>query len=157
PLKSFEPICYLIRVPLVIVVNDTSPYRTIADLLDQARRKPGEITVAGTGPASVSQIGFEMLKHAAGVKLTFIPFPGASPTINALLGHHVEAALIDYGIVAEQLRVGRLRALAATSPRRIETLPDVPTVAETGYKDYAAELWFGVVAPAKTPKETISQ
>jgi tripartite-type tricarboxylate transporter receptor subunit TctC len=157
PLTSFEPICHLVRVPLVIAVKDTSPYRSIADLLGAARARPGEVTVAGTGPASVSQIGFEMLKHAANVKLTFVPFPGAAPTVNALLGQHVQAALLDYGIVAEQLRVGKLRALATTSLTRIETLPDVPTVAETGYKDYEAELWFGMVAPARTPKETLAQ
>jgi tripartite-type tricarboxylate transporter receptor subunit TctC len=77
--------------------------------------------------------------------------------LNALLGGHITAVLANYSEAVEQLKAGSLRALATTSPKRIEPLPDVPTVAETGYKDYEAEVWFGVMAPAKTPKETVTQ
>jgi len=98
-----------------------------------------------------------MLKRAANVNMTYVPYPGAAPAVNALLGEHLTSALVDYAGVAEQLKAGKLRALATGSRTRIELLPGVPTASESGYTDYEAELWIGVVAPAKTPKETVSQ
>lgn len=157
PLTSFEPICYLVHQPTVIVVNSASPYRTLTDLLNAARAKPGGLTLAGSGPATTFHIAFEMLKRAAKVDMTFVPYPGTAPAVTALLGDHVTSALTVYASASEQLKAGRLRALATVSPTRIEALADVPTVAETGFKDYEVDLWNGLVAPAKTPKETISQ
>jgi tripartite-type tricarboxylate transporter receptor subunit TctC len=157
PLTSFEPICQLVSFPPVIVVSNASPYRTLADLLDAARAKPGGLTLASLGPGSASQIGVEMLKRAAKADIAFIPYPGYAPAINALLGEHVTSVLADYSGVAEQLKAGKLRALATTSRTRIEPLPDVPTVVESGYKDYELDIWNGVLAPAKTPKETASR
>jgi tripartite-type tricarboxylate transporter receptor subunit TctC len=157
PLTSLEPICYLVSAPIILTVNSASPYRTLADLLSAARAKPGDLTLAGAGPASVMQIAFEMLKRTAKVDMTFIPYPGGAPTVNALLGEHVTSAITDYPPVTEQLKAGKLRALATGSRTRIAVLPDVPTVAESGYKDYEVDLWIGLFAPAKTPKEAVSQ
>jgi tripartite-type tricarboxylate transporter receptor subunit TctC len=157
PLTSFEPICYLVRVPLVMVVNTASPYRTLANLLDAARSKPGDLTVASFGPATVFQIAFETLKRRAKVELTFVPYPGIAPAVNALLGEHVSSVLGSYSTVAEQLNAGKLRALATASRTRIEPLPEVPTVAESGYNNYEVDYWLGLFAPAKTPKEAIFQ
>jgi tripartite-type tricarboxylate transporter receptor subunit TctC len=156
PLTGFEPICSLASFPLLIVVNVGSPYHTLADLLNAARAKPGELTMASFGPASPAQIAFETLKRAANVNMTYVPYQGTAPAITALLGEHVTAVFGDYPTVAEQLRVGALRALAIGSPMRIEPLPDVPTIAEVGFKDYEAESWNGLVAPVKTPKETLA-
>jgi len=157
PLTSFEPICYLVRSPHVVAVNSASPYRTLADLLNAARAKPGELTLASFGPASSHQIGFEMLKRAAKVDMTFVPYPGLAPAVNALLGEHVTSLLVDYVAVAEQMKAGKVRALAVATRARIEPLPDLPTVAESGYRDFESEGWLGVVVPAKTPKETVSR
>jgi tripartite-type tricarboxylate transporter receptor subunit TctC len=157
PLTSFEPICDWAHAPTIIVVNNASPYSTLADLLNAARAKPGSLTLAGSGPATAVHIAFEMLKRAAKVDMTFVPYPGGAPAVTALLGDHVTSVLADYAGMAEQLSAGKLRALATASPTRIEALADVPTVAEFGYKDYGVDVWFGLVAPAKTPKETISQ
>jgi tripartite-type tricarboxylate transporter receptor subunit TctC len=154
-LASFEPICALVNVPFVIVVNGASPYRTLADLLDAARAKPGDLTLAGFGPATASQIAFE--SRASKVDMTFVPYPGNGPAVNALLGEHVTSMLASYATVAEQLNAGKLRALATESRTRIEPLPEVPTVAESGYKDYDVDYWLGILAPAKTPKGTVSQ
>jgi tripartite-type tricarboxylate transporter receptor subunit TctC len=156
-LTSFEPICNLVSYPTVITVNSASPYRTLADLLNAARDKPGDLTLASTGPATAFQIAFEMLKRAAKVEMTFVPYPGAGPAVNALLGEHVTSVFTSYSAVAEQLNAGKLRPLATASRTRIEPLPKVPTVAESGYTDYAVDYWLGVLAPAKTPKETVSQ
>jgi tripartite-type tricarboxylate transporter receptor subunit TctC len=86
-----------------------------------------------------------------------VPYPGAAPAVNALLGEHVTSAFTSYTAVAAQLNAGKLRALATGSRTRIESLPKVPTVAESGYADYEVDLWLGVVAPAKTAKETVSR
>jgi tripartite-type tricarboxylate transporter receptor subunit TctC len=157
PLTSFEPICDLTSSPTVIAVNNASPYRTLAGLLDAARAKSGVVTMAGVGPATTAHIAFEMLKRAANVDMTFVPYPGGNAAVNALLGGHVTSVFVPYPGVAAQLQAGQLRALATATRMRIEALPDVPTVAESGYSGYEMEAWFGVVAPAKTPSETLSQ
>jgi len=156
PLTSFEPICFLARSPNIFVVSNSSPYRTLADVLGAARAKPGELTLASVGPATTQHIAIEVLKHMANVNITYIPYPGDAPAVNALLGEHVTSAVVTYPAVAEQLKAGKLRALATASLARIEPLPEVPTVAESGYQNYEADTWYGVVAPAKTPQEAIS-
>lgn len=157
PVTSFEPICYLVNAPTVIVVNSASPYRTLADLLNAARARPGELTLASIGPGSTFHLGFEMLKRAAKVDMSFIPYPGNAPALNAVLGEHVTSMFGTYSNVAEYLKAGTLRALAVATSTRAEPLPDVPTLAELGYKDVEADAWFGALAPAKTPTATISQ
>src|SRR5207248_5328406 len=125
--------------------------------LSAARTKPGQLTLAGAGPATSLHIAFEMLKRAADVDMTFVPYPGDAPAVNALLGGHVTSAFTSYPGLAEHLKAGKLRALATASQARDEPLPDVPTIAEAGFKDYETDFWNGLVAPAKTPKETVSQ
>jgi tripartite-type tricarboxylate transporter receptor subunit TctC len=157
PFASFEAICFLARTPMVIVVNGASPYRKLADLIKTAGAKPGELTLAAAGPGTPAQIAFEMLKRAANVNMTFVPYPGGPPAITALLGEHVTSAISDYPGVAEQLKAGKLRAVATVSRTHFEVLPDVPSIAEAGYGEIEGDLWFGLVAPANTPKETLSQ
>ena len=157
PLTSFEPLCLLVNSPNLIAVNSASPYRTLAELLDAARARPGELTLAAVGPGTLSHVAIEMLKRAANVNMTFIPYPGAPLAVNALLGEHVTAFFGSYPNVAANLNTGKLRALATASRTRIDLLPDVPTMAKSGYKDYEASLWFGLFAPAKTPQAIVSQ
>jgi tripartite-type tricarboxylate transporter receptor subunit TctC len=134
PLTSFEPICDLTQSPHLIVVNSASPYRTIADLVSAARASPGALTFASTGPRTNSQIAFEMLKRVAKVDMTYVPFPGNAPTVNAILGAHVTSAVANYLDLVEHLKAGKLRALATFTPARIEPLPELPTMGESGYK-----------------------
>ena len=157
PIASFEPICFLVSSPQVIVVNSASPYRTLADLLAAARAKPGELSIASVGPNTTQHIAIEQLKRRSGANLTFVPFQGGAAAINALLGNHVTAVVQNYSEIGPQLTAGTLRALATPSPQRIEPLPDLPTVSELGFKDFAAEVWFGLVTTARTPPETVSQ
>jgi len=154
PLTSFEPVCHLANSPTVIVVNAASPYRKLADLLDAARSKPGELSMASTG---IFQVAIETLKRAANVNLTYVPYAGNAPASNALLGGHVSSVFAVYPTASELLRAGKLRALATASRKRIDTLPDVPTIIESGYRDFEVDVWLGLVAPAKTPAATISQ
>jgi tripartite-type tricarboxylate transporter receptor subunit TctC len=157
PIISFAPVCRLARSPLLIVVNGVSPYRTLSDLVGAARSKPGDLTLAGVGPASPTQLSFEMFVRAANVDMIFVPYPGMAPTTSALLGDHVTSAILDYSTAAEQLRTGGLRALATLSATRIEPLPDLPTVGEAGFRNVEMDLWFGSFAPARTPRETVNQ
>jgi tripartite-type tricarboxylate transporter receptor subunit TctC len=157
PLSNFTPVCYLVRSPQLLVVNVESPYRTLSDLLDAARAKPDELTLASGGPASSTHIAFETLKHLANVRMSYVPYQGSAPAVNALLAKHVTSVLASYPNVVEQVKAGKLRALATTSPTRIKQLPEVPTVAESGFKDFESEIWFGVMAPAKTPNVIVSR
>jgi tripartite-type tricarboxylate transporter receptor subunit TctC len=154
---SFEPVCLLARAAHVVTVNSASPYRTLADLLAAARAQPGTLTNASVGPATAQHIAFEMLKRAANVDIGFIPFSGNGPAVNALLGGHVTSVIVNYPEVAEQIRAGKLRPLATTLAARIDELPDVPAVAESGFKDFESETWIGLVAPPKTPEDIATQ
>jgi tripartite-type tricarboxylate transporter receptor subunit TctC len=157
PLTSFEPICYLVTTPQIVAVNSASPYRTLAELLDAARAKPGELSLASVGPNTTQHIGIERLKKLAGANLTYVPFAGGAPTVNALLGAHVTSAVLNWSEVGEQVISGKVRAIATMAAQRIVPLPDLPTVSESGFKDFETDVWFGLVAPAKTPKETVAQ
>ena len=156
PATNFEPVCYLAATPMLLIVNSASPYRTLADFIAAARAKPGELSVAGA-PASSLQVFYEVIKRSAGIQLTYVPFPGTAPAINALLGGHVTAVSADYPTVVSQLQSGAMRALVTASPARVEALPDVPTLADTGVSKYEAEIFYGIVAPAKTPPAAMTQ
>jgi tripartite-type tricarboxylate transporter receptor subunit TctC len=157
PLESFEPICVLVAAPTVISVHPSSPYRTLTDLLDAARAKPGSVTMGSIGPGTPFDIGLAVLKHAAKADITFVPFNGNGPSINALLGQHVTSAFNSYSSASAQIKPGLIRPLAVAYRTRLEPLPQVPTVAELGFPDYEVTPWFGAYAPAKTPKEIVTQ
>lgn len=157
PQTSFAPICFLVSSPQVLVVNSASPYRTFADFIGAARGKPAELSIASVGPNTTQHIAIERLKRLSGVNLTYVPYTGGAPAINALLGNHVTAVLQNYSEIGPQLKAGTLRALATPSAKRIEPLPDLPTIAELGYQDFAADVWFGLVTTGKTPNETVAQ
>ena len=157
PLTSFEPVCLLANSPQVIVVNSASPYKTLTEWLDAARAKPGELSHASVGPASPQHIAFEQLKLLAKVNITFVPFNGNTPALNALLGGHVGSVMSNYSEATELVGAGKFRALAVASAKRVDGWPTVPTVAEQGFKDYAVEAWYGLVAPAKTPKDKVAE
>ena len=157
PLTSFEPICYLARSPQLLVVNAQSPYRTLTDLLNGARATPGTLNLASAGPSSAPHIAFETLKLQAKVDMTYIPYQGSGPAVNALLGGHLISVLASYPNLVTLVKDGKLRALASASLQRIDDMPDVPTIAGLGFKDFEFDLWLGVTAPAKTPKDKLAE
>jgi tripartite-type tricarboxylate transporter receptor subunit TctC len=157
PLTSFEPVCQLANSPQVIVVNASSPYKTLTELFDAAHAKPGEISNASVGPASAQHIAMEQLKLLAKVKMVYVPFNGNTPALNQLLGSHVDVVMSNYSEAAEQVNSGKLRALASAGKARLKEWPNVPTVAEQGFPDYAVAVWYGLIAPAKTPKDKVAE
>jgi tripartite-type tricarboxylate transporter receptor subunit TctC len=153
--KSFEPICQLASTPMILVVQGTAPYRSVQDLISAAKAKPGQLSFASGGPATSLHIAIEVLRRAAGIDVNYVPYGGSLPAINALLGGHVQAVMADYPTIVGQLKAGALRALATTSPQRVEALPDVPTLDETGITKYEDGIFYGVMAPANTPAPQI--
>jgi tripartite-type tricarboxylate transporter receptor subunit TctC len=156
PLTAFEPICLLVNTPQILVVNANSPFKTLGDFVAAAKAKPGELNYAAVGPATTQHIAFEMFKRTAQINVIYVPFAGGAPAITALVGGHVMVALANPSEVMAQIKAGQLRALAVASRERFSQLPDTPTIIESGYPDFEATAWFGLVAPAKTPKETIA-
>jgi tripartite-type tricarboxylate transporter receptor subunit TctC len=157
PLKDFTPICALATFPPLLVVNSRSPYQSLADLIDAARARPGALTLGTIEVGSVTELVFEMIKQATKADITFVPFTGYTPAIQAVLGNQITAALVDYSSLQGELQSGSLRAIATTSSRRVSALPNVPTVAEDGYNGVEAEFYIGVVAPVKTPATKVSK
>lgn len=153
---SFDPVCHLASTPMVLVVQGTSPYKTLKDLIAAAREKPGALSL-GAAQASSLQVAFEVIKQSAGINMTFVPFPGTAPAINTLMGGHVTAVFADYPTVVGHLKTGTLRGLVTASAKRNPMLPDVPTFAEAGVAAYDADIFYGIVAPAKTPPDALKQ
>jgi tripartite-type tricarboxylate transporter receptor subunit TctC len=156
PVKGFEPICKLVDVPMFIAVSGASPYQTLADLIDAARASPGKLTLAALA-ATPSHIGFSLIKRRANVDITFVPFPGTAPMINALLGGHISSMSDNYAGMAEHANAGTLRPLVTYSNERVVGLNNIPTIAESGYPDIKMSSWFGLFAPANLKKEAASQ
>src|SRR5215813_1362244 len=148
-------VCNAASTPTVMVVNSNSPYRTLQDIVTAARAKPGELTY-GSAPAGLMNVAFEMLAHQGAFNATFVPFGGTPPALNAVLGEHITIGFVDYPAAAGHIQSGKLRAVAVGSRTRIPELPDVPTIAESGFKDYEIEVWYAVFAPAKTPGDVLS-
>ena len=157
PLTSFAPIVWLANSPQVIVVNAVSPFHTLADLVETARAKPGQLTNASVGPATTQHIAFELFKLRANIRMIYVPFNGNGPAVNELLGGHVDTVMANYAEAAEYVKAGALRALAVGSPARLEWMPEVPTVAESGYPGYEVSVWYGLFAPAGTPAAVVDQ
>jgi len=157
PVTAFEPICYLVQSPAVFVVNSATPYRTLKDLLDAARAKPGELSMAAVGPGSTFQMGFTAMTKAAGVNMTYVPFAGSAPAVTAVMGQHVTSAFAGWAVVSENVKADKLRALGVATAKRPPAFPDVPTFREEGIADMEIELWTGLVAPAATPSEIIER
>jgi len=156
PLKSFVPVASVARVPNVLVVNAGSSFRTLAELIARARAQPGVMTYASGGNGSAAHITFEYLKLEAGFPALHIPYRGTAPAVTDLLGGQVDALFTGAPAVLPHVRSGRLRALAVSGPRRLPTLPDAPTVAESGHPGFDADQWYGIVAPAGTPAALVA-
>jgi tripartite-type tricarboxylate transporter receptor subunit TctC len=156
-LSSFEPVCHLASTPMPLVVQSSSPWKTAQELVADAKAHPGKIAFASGGPATSLHVAIEVLKLATKIDVNYVPYGGTAPAINALMGGHVQAVWADYPTVVTYLKSGTLRALVTTSPKRSEAMPNVPTLTEPGITKYEAEIFYGLVAPAKTPAPAIER
>jgi tripartite-type tricarboxylate transporter receptor subunit TctC len=160
PAKDFAPIGMIGAVPLLVVVNASSPVKTIADLVALSKSSTQGLTYGSAGNGSPHHLGMEMFKAATGAKLTHVPYKGSSPAITDLLGGQIQVMFSDIPPALPHVRSGRLRAIAVTSAKRQAALPEVPTVAESGApgtQGFEAVAWQSLVAPAGTPKDIVNR
>jgi tripartite-type tricarboxylate transporter receptor subunit TctC len=155
--RDFVPLVYVGATPNMLVVNPASPYKSVQDLIAAAKAKPGSIPYASTGNGSSNHLSMELFKTMAGVNLNHIPYKGSAPAVTDLIGGQVEALFDNTPNVMPHIKAGRLRALAISSAKRSAIAPELPTVDEAGVPGYQVQVWFGVVAPAATPKEVVAK
>ena len=155
PLKDLAPVSRVAGNAFGIAVNPGFSANSLAELIAQAKARPGEIYYATGGSGSPQHMVMEMLASAAGVKLTHVPYKGAAQALTDVLGGQVPVLAQGLGVVSAQAKAGKLRVLAVTGPARSPLLPDVPTVRESGFADFEFATWFAVVAPAGTPRAII--
>lgn len=153
--RDFSAVARIGFAPLVIVVPAASPAKSLKDLVAQARAEPGKLTYASAGNGSSGHLAGELLKSSAKIDVLHVPYKGGAPAITDLLGERISFMAINPVEVIAHIRSGRLRALAVGSDKRVPLLPDVPTVAEAGLPGYEATVWWGLVAPAGTPREIV--
>ena len=157
PLKDFTPIGTVADAPLVLVVASSSPYRSLADVVAAAKAAPDKVTLATPGNGTVAHLTGELFQKAAGIKLQHVPYKGSAQAITDLLGGSVNVFMSSVPTALSQIRAGTMRALAVTSSQRADDLPSVPTINESGYKGFDAVTWFGLLAPAGTPRAIIDK
>ncbi len=156
-LRSFAPVCSLAVSPTVLVVGPSMPVRTLPEFLAAVRTKPGERTYATPGSGSGGHFASEQFNRLAGTRMNHIPYKGAAQAVTDLMGGQVDSSFATLGSVLPQVQSGKLRALAVASPQRSPLLPDVPTFEESGVKGYAADAWYGLLAPAGTPPDIVAR
>jgi tripartite-type tricarboxylate transporter receptor subunit TctC len=157
PLRDLEPISPLVAGGMVIVANPRFPANTFGEFIAEAKARPGEVLFGTTQLGSPPDVVVRFLMRAAGVNVTFVPFKSGPEGVNAVLRGDVQMFVDGALIVAAQVKAGRLKALAVTGSAREKELPDVPTVAESGFPAILAEPWIGLVAPARTPPEIVER
>ena len=156
PVRDLTPIGLIGNAPLVLVVATDSPFKTLADVVRAAKAQPGTINYATSGNGTVAHLATELLQKEAAIKLTHIPYRGATQGINDLIGGQVQLYMSSVPTLIGQIKSGKLRALAVTAALRTDDLPQTPTIAESGYKGFEAVTWFGLLGPAKLPAAVVS-
>ena len=157
PLKDLALITTLVRVPEVVVVHPALPVSTLAELIAYARANPGKVNFGSAGSGGITHLAGELLKVEAGIDIVHVPYKGAAPAVNDLLGGQVQMGIFDIPVLISHLRAGKLKALAVTSARRSAALPDVPTTAEAGYPKVLSDNWYGLVGPVGMPPAVLKR
>jgi tripartite-type tricarboxylate transporter receptor subunit TctC len=157
PLKDFAPVASVAYLPNVLVVHPSVPARTVQELLALARKEPGKLTYGSFGNGSSSHLAGELFTHLAGVNITHIPYKGSAASMTDLIGGRITMMFDSVSTALPYIRDNRVRALAVTTQKPSDQLPGVPTLAAAGVPGYELTAWFGVVAPAGTPKAVIDR
>ena len=155
PATAFTPVTLVAEMHMLMVLNPNVAVRNLPDFLALARKDPGRVTFGSPGNGTTGHLGMEMLQAAAGIRLTHVPYKSAAEAILAVVGGQIQGAMDNPPTVLGHIRAGALRAVAVAAPARLPQLPDVPTFDEAGLKGFEASSWFGIVAPAKTPRAVI--
>ena len=146
-------ITVVVRVPEVLAVHPSLPVSSFQDLISYAKANPGKVNFGSAGAGSITHLAGELLKSEAKIDLVHVPYKGAAPAVTDLVGGQVQMGIFDVPVLLQHIRAGRLKALAVTSAKRAETLPDVPTTVEMKYPNVTSDNWYGLIMPAATPAE----
>ncbi|MBN8753555.1 MULTISPECIES: Bug family tripartite tricarboxylate transporter substrate binding protein [Variovorax] len=160
PIKSFAPVTLIGTNPVVLVVSQNSPYKTLKDILDASKAKSGGLSSASAGTGTSQHLALELLAYKSGVKFTHIPYKGSGPAIQDAIGGQVDMMFDTTVVAGPHIQSGKLRAIAVTSAKRLASLPDVPTIAESGLpglKDFEVVSWQAIFVPAGTPAPVIDR
>lgn len=160
PRKSFSPVTLIGTNPVVLVVNQASPYKTLKDVLAASKTKPGGISSASAGTGTSQHLALELLAYKSGVKFTHVPYKGSGPAIQDVIGGQVEMMFDTTVVAGPHIQSGKLRAIAVTSAKRLPSMPDVPTIAESGVpglQDFEVLSWQAIFVPAGTPAPIIDR
>lgn len=157
PIADFAPITHLGVGPLLLVVHPDMPVTTVAELVQLAKAKPGQLNFGSPGIGTPPHLAAELFKRAAGIDAVHIPYKGGGQEVSDLIAGHIDYAIEGLTVLLQYVQAGRLRPLAVTGPRRVASLPDVPTMAEAGVPGYEFQGWVGIAAPAATPKPIVAK
>lgn len=157
PIKDFEPISILTSVSNLLVVHPSVPVRTVGDLVALARTKPGQISYGSAGNGTTGHLAMELLRMTAKIDMMHVPYKGSSVFLSDLVGGQLSAGFDNVLSSAPHVKAGRLRGIATSGARRAPTMPDLPTVAESGFPGFEVPLWQGILAPAGTPRGIVEQ
>ena len=154
--KDFAPITLVTTVPEMLVVASNVPAKNMAELVALAKAQPGKLNFASAGIGGLPHLAGELFKLTAKIDIVHVPYRGAAPAINDLLGQQVQMTFLDLPVILPQIKAGLLRPIALGAPERAPTAPDVPTTAEVGMPDLLIENWYGMIAPAGTPEKIVA-
>ena len=154
---QFEPLALISADPTILVVRAESPWKTAKEFIEDARRRPNQITYSSSGIYGTLHMAMELLSHAAGITLRHVPHSGAAPALTAILGGHVDALASGPAVVLPHIKAGKLRVLAGWGAERVAALPDVPTFRELGYPGAEFYIWAGLFAPRGTPEPVLAK
>ncbi|WP_354679287.1 Bug family tripartite tricarboxylate transporter substrate binding protein [Cupriavidus plantarum] len=157
PVRSFQPVALIGTLPNVLVVNASSPWKSVEDVIAAAKAKPGAINFGSSGNGTSQHLSAELFANMASLKLTHVPYKGSSQAVQALLGNQVDLVFENSVAAVPMIQSGNFRALATTGPKRSAELPDVPTMAEAGLKGYEIVSWQAIFAPANTPAPIVNK
>lgn len=155
PIKDFAPVAMLTRAPQVLAAKADLPTNTTLELIDYAKGHPGKLNYASSGNGSIQHIAGELFKQLTGTSITHVPYKGAGPAVQDLLGGQVDLFFTTPASVVSQIKASKLKAIFVTGPSRLSALPQVPTAVESGLKGFDVESWFALYAPAGTPPDVI--
>ncbi|MGA0569590.1 Bug family tripartite tricarboxylate transporter substrate binding protein [Variovorax sp. VNK109] len=157
PLKDFEPVSIIATIPMVLVVRPDLPVNNIKELIALARAQPGKLTIASSGAGATSHLAAELFKYETKTDILHVPYRGQAQGVTDVLGGQVDMIFSSFGPVMQHIKSGRLKALGVSVPRRYPSLPEVPTIAESGVPGFDFSVWTGIAVPAHTPKEVREQ
>jgi len=157
PVKDFAPVTQVAGASNIMTAHPSVPAKNLKEFVAYAKANPGAVNFATAGVASIGHLTGEYLNERAGMKMVHVPYKGSGQAISDLVGGHVKVMISGMASTLPHVKTGKLRALAVTGPQRSQAVPDVPTIAESGFPGFEARSWFGVLAPANTPKPVITR